>query len=58
LAVVHGDHERGALVEGSHAGEQSSGGGGVEAFGGLVEQQHVRVPEQALRDAEAAVLAT
>jgi hypothetical protein len=50
------DHERGAGLERAHPGEEARGGGGVEAFGGLVEQQHVGVPEQALGDAEAASL--
>lgn len=57
LAVVQGDHERGARVERSDAGEQPNGRRGVEALGGLVEKQGVRSPEQALRDAEAAALA-
>jgi hypothetical protein len=57
LAVVEGDHECGARVERSHAGKQAGGRLGVEAFGGLVKQQYVRLPEQALRDAEAAALA-
>ena len=54
---MEGDHERGAGVERADAGEQSSGGRRVEALGGLVEEQHVRAPEQALRDAEPTALA-
>ena len=54
---MQGDHECGSSVERSHAGEQASGGRSVETFGGLVEQQDVRAPEQTLCDAEAAALA-
>jgi hypothetical protein len=57
LAVVQGDHERGARAERSDAGEQASGRRAVKALGGLVEKKDVCAPEQALRDAEAAALA-
>jgi hypothetical protein len=54
---VERDHERGAWVERSDTDQQPGGGRGVEAFGGLVEQQDVRAAEQALGDAEATALA-
>jgi hypothetical protein len=56
LATVEGDHECGARVERAHAGEQARSGPGVEALGGLVEEQDVRAAKQALGDAEAAAL--
>jgi hypothetical protein len=56
LAVVQGDHERGAGVERSDTDQQPGGGRGVEALGGLVEEQDVRAAKQALGDAEAAAL--
>jgi hypothetical protein len=57
LAVVEGDHERGAWIELSDTGEDARGSGRVERFGGLVEEEHVRMAEQPLGDAEAAALA-
>jgi hypothetical protein len=55
---VQGDHERRVRVERADAGQQASGGRGIETFGRLVQEQHVGAPEQALGDAEAATLAT
>ena len=57
MAVVKGDHQRGLRIEFPDTGEQARGGARVERFGGLVEEQHLGVPEQALGDAEAAALA-
>jgi hypothetical protein len=57
LAVVERDDERSVGIERSDAGEQASGGRGIEALGWLVEQQRLRVPEQALGDAQPPPLA-
>jgi hypothetical protein len=57
LAVVQGDHERGTRLEVPDAGEEARGGGCVERFGGLVEEQYVWMAEEPLGDAQAAALA-
>jgi hypothetical protein len=57
LTVVQRDHEGGARVERTDAGEQASGRRGVKALGGLVEKKDVGPPQQGRRDAEAAALA-
>jgi hypothetical protein len=57
LSVVQGDHDHRLRNRGSDTGEQIPGGAGVEAFGWLVEQEHLGSPEKALCDGQAAALA-
>jgi hypothetical protein len=55
---VEGDDEHRRRQEPADAGEQACGRHGVDSLRRLIEQEHVRPPQQPLRHAEPAALAT